>query len=358
MRRILALFMILATSLLCFGFTASAEGEYDTYEVGEFVYKVPQGWKYQANSTNNWYYHYANIIGSPAGGFYYVSISDLILDDTTIKVGFQAFADSMFGVEDGSSVLTWSTLYGYKCATVEGIMHVDSESIPALVFLISDSSHIVCFTYSNTSADSDELHAQFDELVNMITVKGMEPINISGSGTEILNPVTIDNVPTRIIYSQSEPGEFDVSCIYNDENYSLIDSSYNEDYGIELTNKAGEYVFMVETGSDLDWTLRFESLTDADFSPLSMHGDCVSDIYTFDGPCVIRFSAKFADFENLFLDAYIETDDGWDKEYLLNELESAGYEGEYSKILKIAGPTRVFFKIDFDAGDWTLDIGE
>lgn len=198
-------------------------------------------------------------------------------------------------------------------------------------------------------------------LVAMMFVSGVavadnsDPVSLSGSGTTITDSVRVDTYPRRFTFTQTEPGEFDVSCVLGGETYSIVDGNYLDTTGCVCIPRVGDYTFMIESASD--WTIDIVQMVDVDFAPLSMHGDYVTDIYTFDKPVILDITAKFDDSDNFFVYAYVEERSGyWDKQYLANELKDAGGIVELSKILAIAKPTRVYFVIDFDEGDWTLDI--
>lgn len=186
-----------------------------------------------------------------------------------------------------------------------------------------------------------------------LTLDDSGTISLVGSGVSICDPITISEVPARVTYTQSDGTEYDLSYIYGDKNHTLLDG-YTDYNGVSFIDKSGEYTFLVESKSD--WTIQIDPLKEAEFSALSGSGDCVTDIYTFDKPVIIQLNAKFNGYDNLFLYAYIETKYGWDKNYLANELEDAGFNGEYKYILKIPTESRVFFELDFDDGEWSLDI--
>lgn len=362
MKRLLSMVLLLLLVSTC-GFTF-AESELTTVYLGNYEYDVDSTWAYDV-SEEGFNYHYET--GDAYTGAYFMTSSEpsningLTLTELEIeaKILLDIYSDAFVNsseysqyVEIDIDVDGHAGILPHRAFST--VLTIDETAFDMLVYMWVDWDNIYSITYTDPTITREEANEQFIEILNRFYRSGTRPITIEGTGVTITDNISIKSVPSRITFEQSEKGEFDVSCIFGNDDYSVV-SGYNTDtYGSDVINKAGDYTFMIE--SEEDWKLTIERMNNVEFESKTGEGDYVSDIYNIDKPCIVTLDAEFYDHDNLFLYAYVETDYGWDREYLLNELESGGFSKEFKSILKISKPTKVYFVLDFDEGKWKLDL--
>jgi hypothetical protein len=238
-----------------------------------------------------------------------------------------------------------------KNSTVDGYdayhANIAQESCDIVFYLVFSDSNIYLLSFLYNKNDLESFQPLIDDAVASIRFNPpdamSEVLTFSGTETDILSGISLQNRLHRLTYSQDVRSNYKISIVADGKTREMF--SGNEYGNTDFIIKGGEYDFFIET--DKLWTLEIEpvALTES----ISMSGDSslVSDIFPLDKSTIIQIDVEFTKFANITITYYTQSRWGWRREeMLMNELKNEGETYSKKFILKTDEPTNGFFHIN------------